>query len=212
MVIHRLPIIAIFTQLFVTPFDISTGPGEFSAEAWIKPNTMSTFFSIIFSRYLTGSASTYDWAFLCSQNDTLSFVVTGGISVVGSTTSLIKRSIWNHVALTVSSNNVCLYNNGVCVATLIVGNIPFTSTYDFTIGGGITQPIWMTDIRIQKRVARSLNISASSSVPYTVPTQPLQATSFTQLLLRAQRNMLITNNQGANSPQTTLAGNVQMGG
>lgn len=47
---------------------------------------------------------------------------------------------------------------------------------------------------------------------FTPPTQPLQATPQTQLLLRSQRALTITNNQGGGGTQMSMVGNVQIAG
>ncbi len=191
-------------------FDIRTQ--DMTAEAWLRPNSATDY--TVFTRSAAGSnvASVFDWSLIARANGQTVFQVANTQSssqtITGNTSAIITPGAWNHVVATVFSGNVFLYTNGVCVgnSSVAVSGNAYSPAYDLSINRPpASAPAFITDVRVQRGLA-------AYTGNFTPPTQPLQATANTQLLLRAQRGIVITNNQGAGSTQTTVAGNVQVAG
>lgn len=130
----------------------------------------------------------------------------------------VTTNTWNHAAFTYSAatGNVNLYLNGSrTIQANATNSVQYANPSDIFItgpqvtgvnGSNYTTPapvtVNVTDVRISR------GLQAYTGPSYTIPSAPLQATANTQLLLRSQRAVVVTDNQGAGT-QTTFASNVQ---
>ena len=194
---------------------------DYTLECWVNPATISTANTWnIFGRGRVESLG-LGWQVNVYANARPHFwYYANSSSVVLTSNTAIQANVFTHVAVSYaqSTSTLAMYVNGLPVAQSpvpISGN--YTNTHDIVVGcqswfttgylSTTNPPMSVTDLRIQQGLA-----SYTGNTGIVVPTAPLQATPQTQLLLRSQRAVNITNNQGAGNTQMTLASPVQFAG
>ena len=200
------------------PFSSAFNTGTtYTVEAWVYPTVRNTY-NMIFTVSNNNVANFGSWLLWFNASGTVYFECrpgTGGtnVQVIGGTVPLTQ---WTHIAVSVNSNAVKLFVNGVQVQTGTVVALDGTQT-NVGIGaltnGATASPFtgYLTDVRLVKGTA----VYTSA---FTPPTTPLTAISGTSLLTcqsnqpannnvfidNSSSNFLITRNgnstQGAFSP------------
>ncbi len=113
-------------------FNFNNGAGDFTIDAWIYPNSLSTTPGIV-------SKATYGpytgWTFLIWADGTLDFADVGDYEWnFTSAPGLITTGVWTHVAVTKQGSNYKLFKNGVGVASTTHSPNLHTSTTSLKIG------------------------------------------------------------------------------
>jgi hypothetical protein len=126
--------------------------GPWTAECWIYPNGNYSLFRAIFSKRVSGSATTSYQGFLQQTTGFLSFY--NGTQFNSSVTPPANQ--WSHCAWVYTGTNIQIYLNGVSVLNTAVTVTEVNQP--LTIGGlqGATEPFagYIDDFRITKGVAR----------------------------------------------------------
>jgi len=157
-------------------------------EAWIYPTSLPGSSTIFGRWYATVNNANY-----LLYVDSAGAII-GGVypnaTAANSTSGVIKRNCWQHVAMTWDGTTLRIFVNGVSVATTTTGNITADGALDLTIGdntgGGAAFVGYMTDVRLVKNTALYTST-------FTPPTAPLTAVSGTSLLLSTTNGAIFDN-------------------
>ena len=196
------------------PFSSAFNTGTtYTVEAWVYPTVRNTY-NMIFTVSNNNVANFGGWLLWFNASGTVYFECrpgTGGtnVQVIGGTVPLTQ---WTHIAVSVNSNAVKLFVNGVQVQTGTVVALDGTQT-NVGIGaltnGATASPFtgYLTDVRLVKGTA----VYTSA---FTPPTTPLTAISGTSLLT-CQSNQPVNNNvfldNSTNNFAITRNGNTTQG-
>jgi hypothetical protein len=136
---------------FKNNFNLNSG--NFSIEAWVKPNaTNGNTQTIISKRVSTSSNEGYD---LRLVNNHISFNWNNGNSITSTYPISVNR--WYHIAVTFNGTSYNLYIDGIAVQTSVSGSNPLqNSAVDFIVGAMAQNNItpfnyfngWMDELRI----------------------------------------------------------------
>ena len=142
-------------------------PGDFTIEAWIRPDAISGFQGIAARRNFGGTDSVGDWVLYINTLGIVEFADLGNNDYKQTSVS-VGADVWTHVAVARSGTNVQVFLNGVSKAAFTMST-DFSSTEDLTLGLASTGSHFdgrMEDFRVTKGVARYTS-------DFTPPAQPL---------------------------------------
>jgi hypothetical protein len=157
-------------------------PGDFTLEAWIYPEGLSTTRSTIFS---IGSKNIN--RYLVQLNDTGQLVVEKWGNAAVTMNAAITGNAWSHVAIVRSNTVVSAYVNGVwgSVSQVLPGNIGnggFSLGYD--IGGATSNAFYgyMSGVRLAKQAIYTVGGNKPPAIPFKanasiIDTKPTANTS-----------------------------------
>jgi hypothetical protein len=180
--------------------------GDFTMEAWVYPNAISTNNGIV-----AQWTSSLNFIFKIVTSGRPYFAAYPGSTVVtqGTTTAVVVNT-WNHIAVTRSGSTIRLFVNGILDAT--------TGTVSGTISGG--NPVTIGSVGTAEYLngyisnLRIVNGTAVYTANFTPPTQPLTAVANTSLLT-CQTDQPNNNNvfldSGTNNFLVTRNGNTTQG-
>ncbi len=113
-----------------TAFDFETG--DFTIEAWINPNDLSSDHAIVSDYNNTPSNS---MTFFTNANGGLSAYIGANATDLSSEDSILSTNKWDHVALTRAADSAFLYLNGNRVAHIAgLSARSLSSSFNMTIG------------------------------------------------------------------------------
>ena len=164
--------------------DFNLGSGDFTIEAWIYANALSTsnFESIIGQWPASGASANNSWVLEVVGGDLEFYYCDSGATLVGPIQGgSIPTNKWIHVMATRSGNTMYMFINGTAHnnSGQSVTHTFNDSTYDVTIGGYVaTAAMWNGNIS-NVRVIKGTALHTSN---FTVPTNELVKTSDTVLL------------------------------
>jgi hypothetical protein len=179
----------------------------FTIEAWVYLSSTS----VMQLASCRDSSAGGCWQFVLNwngsqSNGALAFKFEDGNVPVGTSSDVVKRNAWTHVAVCRSGSSFELFCNGVRVATG-TNSTTFPTPSSAVFIGSLNNPVaeqlngYMCDLRLLK------NTALYSGTTYTVPTAPLTAITNTSLLLN-YTNGAIFDNAMMNNLET--AGNAQI--
>ena len=196
--------------------DFNLGSGDFTIEAWIYANALSTnnYEAIIGQWPASGASANNSWVLEVVGGDLEFYYCHSGATLVGPIQGgSIPTNKWIHVMATRSGNTMYMFINGTAHnnSGQSVTHTFNDSTYDVTIGGYVaTAAMWNGNIS-NVRVIKGTALHTSN---FTVPTNELVKTSDTVLLacqssadiLKEATGKIITprrNNNNSSYPSAT---------
>jgi len=179
--------------------------GDFTAEAWIYPESLTGGRSIVGVWGTIGASNNASWIFYINGSNIYWYVSTNGSTQTAAITAAHGMSInnWYHVALSRSSGTTRIFVNGSEVGnTSTVYNL-YDSTSGLTIG---RNPIGGTPDVFSGNISnvRIIKGTALYTTDFTVPTAPLEDITNTSLLT-CQANGFVDNSSNAHT--ITVNGN-----
>ena len=164
---------------------------DMTIEFWFYMNGAQT--SYPFGRYINPSTNTSDWGFIINSGGYLYFngqLLIGGIGV----------NAWNHIAVTIQSNNLRGCVNGSISGGVSISTPGYHSNYVTVLGGN--SGAGMTYGYISNfRIVSGLALYTGTFTPPTGPLQPIQGT--TQAGLPYGTVLLLRNAPAPGRIQTT---------
>lgn len=151
--------------------------GDFTMEAWVYANALSTD-NAIAAQWVTGQLN-FLFKIVTTGGRPYFTAFAGSSVIVQGTTTAVTINTWNHVAVTRSGSTIRLFVNGVLDATTGTVTGTISAATPLTIGSVSTTQYWngyISNFRIVKGTA----LYTSNFVP---PVAPLAAVSNTVLLV-----------------------------
>jgi len=163
---------------------VSSTTSTFTIEGWV--NGAFQFAATTPNYFIEGTTATYYLQFGVNSSARVSLDWLDGSNVQQAIqgTTVLSYNIWYHIAVSVSSNSVSIYVNGVRDATGTLTNRFATANQGF-IGGYLRGSV--SNISVLSGVAKY------SGATITVPTSPLPSGTVGQVLLFAKEGIIDSN-------------------
>ena len=194
-------------QLKFVGSTISATTSTFTIECWVNATQWS--YDSNGWIFIEGSDATYYLQFGPGSNGvlTLSWLPSGGGTLDIDGTAVIQKNVWNHIAVSVNSNSVSFYVNGVLDP---ISSVTTTLTNRSAVGnqgfiGGITSNGYRGGI---SNLSVLSGVAKYSGPTITVPTAPLPTSATGQVLLFARDGLYDSNTTVAAKPITLYSGSV----
>ena len=165
----------------------------FTIEAWVYLSSTSVMQLVSCRDSSAGGC----WQFVLNwnsgqSNGALAFKFEDGNVPVGTSSDVVKRNAWSHVAVCRNGTSFELFCNGIRVATG-TNSTTFPTPSSAVFIGSLNNPVdeqlngYMCDLRLLK------NTALYSGTTYTVPTAPLTAITNTSLLTNYTNGAIFDN-------------------
>jgi len=169
--------------------------GDWTFECWVYPTAITGYHTFL------GQWGAPDNVFIWKMNSSGRMYLENLSTAITATSTTIVVNQWQHIALTRSSNTICMFVNGVLDATTATRPGTYYSSGAMRIGAsGVNENFtgYISNMRILKG-------TALYTTAFTPPTTPLTAITNTSLLT-CQSTRMIDNS--TNAFTITAAGNV----
>lgn len=152
---------------------LAPGSGDFTWEAWLKPDSWTETFSAVWVTAVTDGL-------LIGKNDTNFVVRRRDVTDVIQYATMPTTGVWTHIAVTRSGTTLRMFYNGVQVGSATDSTTYATAaTYIGDDGSGVAGRYYAG--RISN--VRFIKGTALYTADFTPPTSPLTAVSGTQALI-----------------------------